>query len=297
MSAIGFRECQTKKQLDDLIKLTLSKPDIEKVVLDGMNRRIFQAKRYYVQRMGISVIGEIDSFGFRNVLFAFPYLEGNSITIEDEIQMQKFAEKDAFAGISEDYNLGVSLIFYLINIADFIEEQKKGYHYNHDRVKLSALSTEGKILFGIERNEIQMKKEQDGQYNRNRLIQRAKNGDMDAIESLTLDDIDLYTLVSRRALNEDLYSIVDTTFMPYGVESDQYSIIGNIVDVQVAHNTVSQEKIYTLDVVSNDINILIAINENDLEGIPRIGYRFKGNIWMQGHLLMTQQKLDEDELD
>ena len=120
---------------------------------------------------------------------------------------------------------------------------------------------------------------------------------MDAIESLTLDDIDLYTLVSRRALNEDLYSIVDTTFMPYGVESDQYSIIGNIVDVQVAHNTVSQEKIYTLDVVSNDINILIAINENDLEGIPRIGYRFKGNIWMQGHLLMTQQKLDEDELD
>lgn len=295
MSAIGFRECQTKKQFDDLIKLTLSKPDIEKEVVDGMNRRIFQAKRYYANGIGISVMGEIDSFGFRNVSFAFPYLEGNSVTVEDEIQMQKFAEKDAFAGISEDYNIGVSLIFYLINIADYVEERKKGYYCNHNKVKLSALSTEGKILFGIERNEMQAKQERDGQHNRNHLIQQAKNGDMEAIESLTLDDIDLYTLVSRRAQTEDIYSIVDTTFMPFGVESDQYSIIGNIINVQMAENTVSRERIYILDIVSNDINMLVAINEKDLEGTPRIGYRFKGNIWMQGQLLMMHEQDDEAE--
>ena len=295
MSAIGFGECQTKKQLDDLIKLTLSKPDIEKEVVDGRNRRIFQAKRYYANSIGISVIGEIDSFGFRNVLFAFPYIEGNSVTVEDEIQMQKFAEKDAFAGISEDYNIGVSLIFYLINIADYIDERSKGYYRIHNRVILSALSTEGKILFGIERNEMQMKQELDGQQNRNQLLQQAKNGDVEAIESLTLDDIDLYTLIARRAQTEDLYSIVDTTFMPYGVESDQYSIIGNIINVQMVQNAVSRERVYILDVVSNDINILIAINERDLEGMPRIGYRFKGNIWMQGQLIMDEDQNYENE--
>ena len=63
-------------------------------------------------------------------------------------------------------------------------------------------------------------------------VKEAKNGDMDAIESLTLEDIDLYSIISRRAMTEDIYSIVDTSFMPYGVESDQYSIIGHIQGIQ-----------------------------------------------------------------
>ena len=292
MGAIGFHECQTKQQLDDLIKLTLSKPDIEKEVVDGLGRRIFQAKRSFAQGLGMSVIGEIDNRGFRNVLFSFPYLEGNHTTKEEEIQLQKFAEKDAFAGISEDYNIGVSLIFYLINIAEFIEEREKKYYYEYHNVKLSALSAEGRILFGIEKDEQQIKSELDGQYNRTNLIQQAKNGDMDAIENLTLEDIDTYSIISRRAMTEDVYSIVDTTFMPYGVESDQYSIIGNIVNVQEVENYVTKQKVYILDVICNDINILIGINKKDLLGEPRIGYRFKGNIWMQGVLDVY---MEEDE--
>ena len=35
---------------------------------------------------------------------------------------------------------------------------------------------------------------------------------------------------------------------------------------------------------SNDLLFDICINEKDLYGIPEVGRRFKGNIWMQGKI-------------
>ena len=61
-------------------------------------------------------------------------------------------------------------------------------------------------------------------------MQRRRDGDEDAIENLTLEDMDTYSMLSRRIAYEDVLSIVDTCFMPYGVESDQYSVIGEILD-------------------------------------------------------------------
>ena len=58
------------------------------------------------------------------------------------------------------------------------------------------------------------------------LLNAARSGDQTAIETLTLDDIDMYSQVSRRLANEDVFSIVDTYFMPYGIECDLYSIMG-----------------------------------------------------------------------
>ena len=56
--------------------------------------------------------------------------------------------------------------------------------------------------------------------------------DQSAIETLTLDDIDMYSQVSKRLANEDIFSIVDTYFMPYGIECDLYSIMGEILAVR-----------------------------------------------------------------
>ena len=51
-----------------------------------------------------------------------------------------------------------------------------------------------------------------------------------AIESLTLEDMDTYTTISKKIQKEDVFSLVDTYFMPYGVECDQYSILGEITE-------------------------------------------------------------------
>ncbi len=42
---------------------------------------------------------------------------------------------------------------------------------------------------------------------RNQLIEAARRGDEDAIESLTLEDMDTYTTISRRIQKEDVFSL------------------------------------------------------------------------------------------
>ena len=58
------------------------------------------------------------------------------------------------------------------------------------------------------------------------MIQAAREGDEDAIENLTLEDMDTYSMISKRIMDEDVFSIVTTHFMPCGVECDHYNIMG-----------------------------------------------------------------------
>ena len=119
---------------------------------------------------------------------------------------------------------------------------------------------------------------------RNQLMAQARDGDEEAIESLTLEDMDTYAIISKRIVKEDVLSIVKSTFMPYGIESDQYSILGEIIDYTKVENSYTKETMYELKLVCNDLHFDVCINEKDLLSEPEIGRRFKGNVWMQGSL-------------
>ena len=103
-------------------------------------------------------------------------------------------------------------------------------------------------------------------------------------QTLTIEDIDLYSKISRRAMKEYLYSIIDSCFMPCGIECDQYSVIGEIKEIQKIKNKYTNEAIYWLNLECSDLNFIICINGKDLLGEPAVGRRFKGQIWMQGIL-------------
>lgn len=115
-------------------------------------------------------------------------------------------------------------------------------------------------------------------------MSEAKRGDEAAIESLTIEDLDTYTKISRRIRTEDVFTIVDSSFMPYGVECDQYSIVGEIKSVDMVKNRYSGEAIYILEVDCNDFEVSIGINIEDLTGEPQVGRRFKGSIWLLGQV-------------
>lgn len=284
MPSIGFHDCNSKSQLDELVDSVLKHPDeeLEFTMPDG--RKIFQSRRFYTDDLGLSIVGEMGQNSERNVQYAFPYLEGSHVDVEQEIQLQKFAEKDAYAGISENMKLGISLIFYLNNMVSMLIHQNRHPGYEYKLVELSALSREGMIIFGVEQSRDQRMREYKGRRSRRKMMESAKNGDKEAMQNLTIKDIDTYTQISRRSQKEDLYSIVSTSFCPYGVESDQYSILGEISSVDLEENAVTGEKIYVLGILCNDLKFDVAINEDDLYGIPEPGRRFKGNIWLQGSL-------------
>ena len=120
--------------------------------------------------------------------------------------------------------------------------------------------------------------------NRSQLLNAARRGDENAIESLTLDDMDTYTAISKRIQNEDVFSLVDTYFMPYGVECDQYSVLGEITELNTVKNQITDEEVHLMTINCNDLMFDLCINKKDLFGEPLVGRRFKGVIWMQGYI-------------
>ena len=97
-----------------------------------------------------------------------------------------------------------------------------------------------------------------------------------------MEDIDAYSMISRRIQYEDVYSIVDSYLIPYGLECDLYNILGDITDVDTFRNSMTQETIVRLGLNCNDIPLDVCINESDLLGEPAVGRRFKGIVWLQG---------------
>ena len=178
--------------------------------------------------------------------------------------------------------MGITLIYYLQNISEFFKHTNGQMISKTGTSVLSALSTEGKIILPIEQYDESRKKHIRRLQKRSNLISAAKDGDEEAIESLTVEDMDMYSMLSRRVANEDLLTIVESSIMPYGVESDQYAVIGEILDMSHSKNMVTGENMVIMTINSKDMIYDICINEKDLLGEPQIGRRFKGKIWMQG---------------
>ena len=151
-----------------------------------------------------------------------------------------------------------------------------------DYVSLSGLCVNGKVLLPIQKTQKQIEMAKVASKDRNNLLEAAKNGDEDAMETLTIEDIDLYSQVSKRMIKEDIYSIIDTCFLPCGIECDQYSVIGDILHIDVFKNRITEEEVYDFTLDCNDIIFHTAINKKDLIGEPKVGRRFKGQVWMQG---------------
>ncbi len=81
---------------------------------------------------------------------------------------------------------------------------------------LTGFSVQGRILLPIQKTQQQAEDSKQAAKVRSSLLEAAKHGDEDAIETLTIEDIDMYSMVSRRIVHEDVYSIIETCFMPAG---------------------------------------------------------------------------------
>ena len=89
-------------------------------------------------------------------------------------------------------------------------------------------------------------------------------------------------MLQRRVEKEDILSIVETNFMPYGIECDQYTIVGTIMDVQKLKNDMSEEEVWKMELSVCNMSIDVCINAESLIGEPAVGRRFRGQIWLQG---------------
>ena len=178
--------------------------------------------------------------------------------------------------------IGISLIFYLQNIVEYLKERQRTESVKYKSVTLSGLCDGGTVLLPVRKDKSQEQKQREDVHNRMKLMNAARTGDPAAIESLTLDDIDTYSKVSRRLITEDVFTIVDTYIMPYGIECDRYSILGEILGLQSIENEYTGEELYVMTLEVNGLSFDVCVPVKEVVGEPAVGRRFKGNIWMQG---------------
>ena len=287
LRAVGFSHIRDMDELDQLLSHVRKEPTHQHDFPHyyPSSSVMSEVLKDFAPGVGICVRGEYDENEKFHLEHYFPYLIPEQISVTDDVIINRRMDSDAYTGMCDDYHLGISLIFYLQNVVDHHFARLHQVNLAAPRpVALAALSTNGRILLPIAKSEKEIKQQALRREQHNKLLDAAKRGNEEAIDTLTMEDIDTYAMVNRRARNEDLYSIVESTFIPYGSESDNYSIVGSIQNFRTAKNELTGEEVVIMNLLCNDLFFSVCINRDDLWGEPAIGRRFKGNIWMQGNV-------------
>ena len=300
LKTIGFSKIQTDMQLEPLLVRAVN-DKYRTLIINGNEGSVIEQYQLPVApSMGIAVVGERTPDGVFHRNYYFPYMRSYDGTLTEAGSAERHLEKETYAGVLEDFKSGITLIFYITNSVQLRELQKMEMRVKARQAFLTGLACEGKILLPIEKKEDPEAVKRKS-IERRSLFEAARQGDQEAIDTLTETDINMFNELHQRIVTEDLYSIVETTFMPTGVECDIYSILGEIVSLRVKENVYTHENVVDMKISCNDCIFHVAINESDLVGIPAVGRRFKGKIWMQGNLEFiendTDGQADDDKAD
>ena len=285
LRAIGFSNLTDRKELQKLLTDIVVNGTDRAYTSNGEKTLLAEFGKDFAEGMGIAVCGEFDEDDKFTYDYYYPYLRGNIISSEEDVSVERHAAQESYAGVCDDIKVGVSLIFYLQNMIPYVKANNSGMlPIRGTTLTLSALSNQGIIMMPIMKTEKDLIKNKRTAMTRTQLIDAARKGDEEAIENLTLEDMDTYTTISKRIQKEDVFSLVDTYFMPYGIECDQYSVLAEIIECSLVKNKITEEEIYLMTLNCNDLIFDMCINKKDLYGEPAVGRRFKGIIWMQGFI-------------
>lgn len=285
LKAIGFGNISKKRELNEILTQVEDSFTQHDLIAQDEEMDLCEYQKEYGAGIGIALYGDMDiNEAFRRNYY-YPYFLGTGITSHADVSIERRLDKEAYVGICEEMKVGINLIFHLQNTVELIKRQQTSKNsVKYKSVTLSGLCNGGTILLPVLKNKEQEMRQKEAVQNRMMLVSAARTGDPAAIESLTMDDIDTYSKVSQRLVSEDVFSIVDTYIMPYGIECDHYSILGEIMEIQRIINEYTAEELFIMKLEVNDLTFDICVPVDKIIGDPAVGRRFKGNMWLQGRI-------------
>lgn len=282
MRAVGFSEYKTNRKLNQIFEAASRKPDTYAEYTNTEKNTVFELTKMAGDGFGLTWIGTKED-GELLYEYCYPFIKGTKYFSKADVSLEERATGNIYSAAFEDFRVGVFIIFFVQNGIEYLGIQEKSDNETgRATMALSGLALNGTILLPLAFSEEEQQRKVKEQKKRIRLLTAARKGDEKAMESLAYQDMDIYTRVSKRILTEDVFSIVETSFIPYGMECDQYSIVADIVSAEKAVNLFTKEKIWKLRLSYNGIYIDVCMNQKDLMGEPKERRRFKGNIWLQG---------------
>ena len=198
LKSIGFGNVRDKKQLTQIIRDVEESYTGHQLVTQDEVTDLCEFDKEYGEGIGIKVCGDLDideQFDYR---YYAPYFTGSGVTSYANVSVERRIDREAYVGICEDTKVGINLVFYLQNMMEYLRERQiGGRSIKYSSVTLSGLCNEGTILLPVRKSKEQEREQQEEVHNRMLLLSAARTGDPQAIESLTLDDMDTYSKVSK----------------------------------------------------------------------------------------------------
>lgn len=283
LESIGFSDYKTKSLKRALLD-SLQKEFEDKIeVIEDENKDFrWEIKIPIDNKLKLILVGYFTITGDLVRERAYPILYTDDISSTSHCSIRRHIDNEEFSGMIDDSRVGISLIFRVANAIDYLKKLYKKDNVKVKNIYLSAWSKDAKILLPIEKTKQQVEMLARASKERTELIEMAKIGDEEAIESLSMEDMNIFNMANDRLLTEDIYSIVDNSFMPRGIECDIYLILADILEVNEKINQFTNELIYDLKLSCNDIILHLAINAKDVVGEVKVGRRIKAKIWLQG---------------
>lgn len=288
LRAVGFSQPPRRIEIFNLIKNGIAGSPAYRAYTTNVEEEDSLLAQYDIalgRGIGISVCGQFDEGDEFFPEYYYPYLDSDDISTDELISVERRIDNNSFAGVVEDYKVGVSLIYRVRNSIEYIKNAHMSYEPLAGAATcLSALSLEGTVLLPIYHTPQESARKKATERKRLELMHEAHSGDPEALQNLTLADMDTYSNILSHIAYEDVYTLVDSYLMPAGSECELYSILGEIRGVEVTQNVLTDEEVFVLTIDTNGLVLDIAINRRDLYGEPAVGRRFKGRIWLQGRI-------------
>ena len=278
LSAIGMSQYCEPQKLEELIRTQLADPDCE---LRTYLRKDSGCLQFELMKnmgpFGLNIIGL--KVNKETVTGFFPMVR--------ELRGDRYRECEIkeerpgcfyMNGLEEVSGEGVKMLltsgFGLFDHGELRARQEWRY-------SRYGLSVAGKILLGVERDEEELEAMDEEEMWRRDLLNRALQGDEDAIEEAEDFAESTEEEIRDRLRFEDIYTILDGFFMQRG-SLNQYSMLGEIQYVDKMMNPKTEEWVYRLQVKILGTSLGVYINPKDLVGQPAKGRRFQGEILLQG---------------
>ena len=211
LKSIGFTYISNREQLDELLNEVINTPTDEVYIKKSNGDLLVERSKEFGPNIGLAVRGSYDADHKFCMEYYFPYFCGAKLTTEEKVEIERYAEKDAYAAICDEPKVGIPLIFFLQNPIEYYRETYRKGVSIPTSCYLSAMSTEGIIVLPAE----QERPKKGGRISRQEkanLISSAREGDEESIESLTIEELDTYSMIARRIQHEDVLTIVDSYF-------------------------------------------------------------------------------------
>ena len=118
LRAAGFSLYQKKHDIDALLVREAQPSQIRRLQLDS-ETNLCRVRVEVAPDIGLDIYGEMDGNGQIKAEYYLPYLLGHDLSSRAECCIQRHTEKETYAGMLDEYKVGITLIFYLENAMEF----------------------------------------------------------------------------------------------------------------------------------------------------------------------------------